>query len=121
MSTLMTALVCSTVAVAWFTGLGSKTDKEAINGEVGLRGYFYAGDGSEQRPFEIVSPLHFYNLTRLQNLGIFPEKKFFQVGHEFGGEIGYKCINSYDQNGDPIGFSIYENQERIFGTGIDGG
>ena len=99
MSTLITGLVLSTVAMAWFGGLSSKTDKESLNGEIGLRGYFYAGDGSEQKPFEIVTPTHFYNLTRLQNLGIFPEKKYFQVGHQF--DSGFGCIDGVDEHGDP--------------------
>ena len=126
MTTLVTGLVFSTIALAWFGGLSSKTDKEAISGEVGLRGYFYTGDGSMQHPFEIVTATHFYNLTRLQNLGIFPEKKYFQVGHDFGGEIGYKCINGYDENNEPIYnpwldmYDISHSQTKILPVGGEG-
>lgn len=79
-------------SLAWFTNAGQKT-KESIDGGIGLRNYFYAGDGSEEHPFEIVTPTHFYNLSRLQNYGIFPEKTFFQIGHIFDEEDGYQCFD----------------------------
>lgn len=89
--------------VAWFASAGGKTTKH-LDGEVGLRGYFYTGDGSSLHPFEIVNPIHFYNLTRLQNLGLFLNDQFhFQVGHNFGTaeSPNYACINSYKPNGEP--------------------
>ena len=88
------AISITSITVAWFLGASVKTeDTELLDGDIGLRNYFFAGDGSEENPFEIVSPVHFYNLTRLQNLGIFPEKKYFQVGHDFGDGLGLTCIN----------------------------
>ena len=96
------AVCLSTASLAWFTTPGGKTDKETLDGEVGLRGYFYTGDGSEENPFEIVSPNHFYNLTRLQNLGVFPEKRYFRMGHMFDGDTYPSCINRYDVDGNPI-------------------
>ena len=93
------------VTLAWFLGPNLNTENEDyLDGNVGLRNYFFSGDGTEENPFEIVSPIHFYNLTRLQNLGIFPEKKYFQVGHvfEIEGQQQLKCINGYDNEGNPI-------------------
>ena len=90
------ALVSSVVAfsIAWFTSPGGSTDKETLDGEVGLRGYFYTGNGTKDNPFEIVSPIHFYNLTRLQNLGVFTLKKtYFQVGHYFDNDTDPSCLN----------------------------
>ena len=90
------------LTLAWFLGPNLNTeDEDYLDGNVGLRNYFFSGDGSEENPFEIVSPIHFYNLTRLQNLGIFPEKKYFQVGHvfEIDGVEQLKCINGYDDEG----------------------
>ncbi len=88
-------------ALGWFAGPKAEVDDEIVNGEIGLRGYFYDGDGlSESTAYEIVTPTHYYNLTRLQNLGIFPEKRYFQLGHDFGGEIGVACINQ-DEHGEP--------------------
>lgn len=84
---------------AWFFSNQNTNDK-LVDGEVGLRAYFYRGDnyqgdGSLEYPHEIVTPTHFYNLTRLQNLGVFPEKTYFRVGHVFQGheEEGPKCLN----------------------------
>ena len=89
------------LSIAWFNGLANKTDKEAIDGEIGLRGYYYAGNGTKGDPYEIVNATHFYNLSRLQNLGIYKTTKYFQIGHDFGGDIGLACINSYNANGEP--------------------
>ena len=86
------------LTLGWFAGAGGQTDNQAVDGEIGLRGYFYDGDGKVTTPYEIVSPIHFYNLVRLQNLGIFPEKTYFQIGHDFGGNTGLKCINPSSEN-----------------------
>ena len=81
----LVSLSCVSITIAtlaWFAAPGGKT-QEHLDGVIGLRGYFYAGDGkSSSTAFEIVSPNHFYNLSRLQNLGIFTEKTYFQVGHK---------------------------------------
>ena len=86
------AISVAVVSLAWFANAGGKTEKHA-DGEIGLRGYFYAGDGSEEHPYEIVTPVHLYNLSRLQNYGIFPEKTYFQIGHIFNNQDGYQCID----------------------------
>ena len=88
----------ATLTLSWFLGAGGKTEDQAIDGEIGLRGYFYAGDGTPANPYEIVSPVHFYNLTRLQNLGVFPQKTYFQIGHVFDENDGLRCINPGSQN-----------------------
>ena len=90
-----TGVAVAVATFAWFVMPGGKTEKH-IDGTIGLRSYFYAGNGSESDPFEIVTPNHFYNLCRLQNLGIFSTRKtHFQIGHDFGGTTGLSCINSY--------------------------
>lgn len=92
------AIAISAVALGWFNGPTVNLDQQVINGEIGLRGYFYDGDGlSESTAFEIVTPTHYYNLTRLQNLGIFGEKRYFQLGHDFGGSIGLACVNTDEE------------------------
>lgn len=90
--------------LSWFVGPNIDADDKYLNGNIGLRNYFFTGDGSIEKPYEIVSPTHFYNLTRLQNLGIFPAKTYFQVGHLFDieGTEQLRCINRYDENNDPI-------------------
>ncbi len=87
------ALTISAFSLGWFKGPTTKIEDEIIDGEVGLRGYFYDGDGlTPETAYEIVSPIHFYNLTRLQNLGIFSEPRYFQIGHDFGEPYGLKCL-----------------------------
>lgn len=94
----------SSFTVTWFVNNCSVDEGNGINGKVGLRSYFYDGDGSEAKPFEIVYPQHFYNLTRLQNLGIFNKKYHFVIGHNFDthNPSSFKCINRFDANGEPI-------------------
>ncbi|MCR5078320.1 MAG: hypothetical protein K6B65_00115 [Bacilli bacterium] len=49
-------------------------------GEIGLRSYFERGSGSEGEPYVITRPRHMYNLSKLQSLGVFSEKTYFQLG-----------------------------------------
>ena len=91
-------------AFAWFSTNKRETEHEHVNGDVGLRGYFYDGDGTAIYPYEIVTPTHFYNLCRLQNLGVFPTKKFFVIGHNNGTpeNPNYQCIIDTDDHGEII-------------------
>ena len=94
----------SAVTLAWFVGPNIDSQDSYLDGKIGLRNYFHAGDGSEEKPYEIVQPVHFYNLVRLQNLGIFPKKTYFQIGSIFDidGTPSLRCISGYDENNDPI-------------------
>ena len=94
----------STVSVtvgtlAWFRGAGGETENH-IDGEIGLRGYFYDGNGSS-KPFEIVDPIHLYNLCRLQNLGLISPGTEFQIGHNKGTvqNPDYKVHDNTSQDG----------------------
>ena len=93
-------LASTMLTFAWFYS-NNRADNQAIDGEVGLRDYFYRGDdyvgnGSELYPHEIVTCDHFYNLTRLQNLGVFSEKTYFRIGHVFSDDeaAGAQCLDS---------------------------
>lgn len=106
------AIVIGTVALGWFSGPKITLENEVINGEIGLRGYFYDGDGlTQETAFEIVTPTHYYNLTRLQNLGIFAEKRYFQIGHDFGSSTGIACINTDDEGN--ISYDKFLDMEDI--------
>ena len=99
------ALALATFTIAWFSGPNiDTTSDDYLDGQIGLRNYFFDGRGTEDYPYEIVSPIHFYNLTRLQNIGVFSGKTYFQVGHIFDieGVPSLKCINRYDREGNPI-------------------
>lgn len=88
--------------LAWFIGGGLTADKQA-HGEIGLRSYFYTGDGlSESTAFEITTPTHMFNLSQLQNIGLFPEKRYFRIGHLDPNDNEYKVITGYDNTGEPI-------------------
>ncbi len=87
-----------------------------MEGQVGLRNYFhtsasYVGDGTAEKPYVITRPIHFYNLTRLQNLGVFGTKTYFQLGYELdptnqpGVYLVYKTDSSVDSDADP--YSTY--------------
>ncbi len=101
-----------TISISWFNGPNVQVDDGYLDGIVGLREYFFAGKGTEDSPYEIVTPLHLYNLERLQNLGIFSGKTYFQVGHLFDieGVPTLKCIDHYDSDGNPI-YCDYINME----------
>ena len=130
----LSALAVAVASIAWFA-MPDKSSEKSLNGEIGLRGYFYDGDGSEEKPFEIVNPIHFYNLCRLQNLGLFPEKKHFQIGHNFDdvlvdpndpskGYVGLACINTYE-DGEPVydyflDMEDMSNSSRILPIGSEG-
>ena len=64
-------------------------ESNGFYGEVSLRSYFERGSGRPKGtdgpddpgdPYVITRPRHLYNLSRLQGLGVFNEKKAFQLG-----------------------------------------
>ena len=66
-----------------------EAESNGFYGEVSLRSYFERGtgrpagtDGPDDPgdPYVITRPRHLYNLSRLQGLGVFNEKKAFQLG-----------------------------------------
>ena len=73
-------------------------------GEVSLRSYYECGSGTEEDPFVITRPRHLYNLSRLQGLGVYGEKKYFQLGKvDLGG------VNS---NGVPMCYANDSSSEK---------
>jgi hypothetical protein len=72
--------LASLVTYALFTA--DKSDSGTYPGTVGLRSYFQKGTGTETDPYVIARPVHFYNLTRLQNLGVFYDKTYFSLGYD---------------------------------------
>ena len=110
----LSAVSLGIATFAWFAMPGGKTEKHT-DGSIGLRSYFYSGDGSEEHPFEIVLPVHMYNLSRLQNYGIFPEKTYFQIGHIFDAEHGYQCMTETGEYVDYLDMaSFFSKDSSIF-------
>ena len=118
-------LALGLISFAWFFK-NTRARDQNVDGSVGLREYFYRGDGyigdgSEQYPHEIVTPLHFYNLTRLQNLGVFPTKTYFRVGHVFEGyeSEGPKCLNG-ETKVDILDMTSYCANRALLPVGSEG-
>lgn len=79
----ITSLLVSTIAlnVGLTIALYNKSIKgNGTYGEVSLRSYYERGSGTLEDPFVITRPRHLYNLSRLQGLGVYEEKKYFALG-----------------------------------------
>lgn len=63
-------------------------------GSIGLRSYFHCGNGTKEDPYVITRPRHLYNLSRLQSLGVFSEKKYFQLGYDLNNDGKYEFYSS---------------------------
>jgi hypothetical protein len=61
-------------------------------GEIALRSYFERGTGTLDDPYVITRPRHMYNLSRLQGLGVFSTKKYFQLGFNPGEKVSFRCV-----------------------------
>ena len=97
------AVSAASVSFAWFQEPGDKINEEIVDGQIALRGYFFSGNGSEEHPYEIVSPNHLYNLSRLQNLGVFPTTAHFRIGHDFDPDdeiTDYQCLDAEGNRAD---------------------
>ena len=70
-------IVCFGMSIALYS---KSVDGNGTYGEISLRSYYESGSGTEEDPFIITRPRHLYNLSRLQGLGIYGEKKYFQLG-----------------------------------------
>lgn len=139
--------VCLTGTLAFVTYasvalfLQTKDTTGDYPGEVGLRSYFQKGSGTEADPYVISRPVHFYNLTRLQNLGIFGSKTYFSLGYDTNndgslefyksnsgtGTQSYLDMSSYSRvrcigsEGSPF-YGVFEgNGKEIYGLNVQAG
>lgn len=82
----LAVLSCSSLAIASYATAALFTDKldndATYPGVIDLRSYFEKGTGTLTDPFVISRPMHFYNLTRLQNLGVFGDQYYFSLGFD---------------------------------------
>ena len=75
------ALLLASLVVPFTLALYVKgAESEGFFGEISLRSYFERGSGAEDDPYVITRPRHLYNLSRLQGLGLFGEKTYFELG-----------------------------------------
>ena len=96
------------LTIALNVGVSMALYKKYVNGngtygEISLRSYYECGRGTEEDPYVITRPRHLYNLSRLQGLGIYGEKTYFQLGKvDLGG---------VDSNGVPMCY-VNETSEQ---------
>ncbi len=82
---VLVALVLCGAAIAWYIG-ETRVELEPIEGTILLQ-YFHCGTGTEDDPFVITRPIHFYHLIELyQRLPAFASANYyFQIGYDLGG------------------------------------
>lgn len=96
-------LLVSLVAISSATALSLSAfikvtqANEGFYASVGLRSYFHCGIGTKEDPFVITRPRHLDNRARLQSLGIFSEKKYFELGYDLKGD-GNKYVYTSDSS-----------------------
>ncbi len=89
-------------------------NQDGAFGTVGLRSYFHCGTGSEEDPYVITRPRHLYNLSHLQALGVFSEKKYFQLGYDLEGNGNlefYKSDSTSDEYSTVLDMNEYKGNE----------
>ena len=108
------SLVASTVGLVSRAAFVKKSDeKTGLNGDVGLRNYYQKGSGTLYDPFVISRPIHLYNLSRLQALGLYSDPsspKYFQLGYDpnGGSDYGFYRSDSSSEMGDYLDMSAYD-------------
>ncbi len=89
-------------------------NQDGAFGTIGLRSYFHCGTGSEEDPYVITRPRHLYNLSHLQALGVFSEKKYFQLGYDLDGDGTlefYKSDSTSDEYSTVLDMNEYKGNE----------
>ena len=79
------SLVVTSVAIGVSFALYTNDDdinSDGTSGEISLRSYYESGTGTELDPYVITRPRHLYNLSRLQELGVYNTMTYFQLGKE---------------------------------------
>lgn len=93
---ILAVCLCLDVAYGWMS------NKDILNLDINAittASYYKGGDGSEDNPFLISNARHLYNLSWLQNLGMYDEKSYY-----------FSLANDIDMTGfeiPPIGINGY--------------
>lgn len=98
-------LLLFTFSFAWFANSSTTVDASRMGGKL-LTNYFHCGTGTEEDPFVITRPIHYYNLVHLyQKVSDYSENSYyFEVGYklkESSGDNDYYVYN-YDNDGNFI-------------------
>ena len=135
------ALVASSIGLFSLASFVKQAGDEAgLQGDVGLRNYYQKGSGAPLDPFVISRPIHLYNLSRLQALGLYSDPsspKYFQLGYDPDGSgvlrfyendtsstmINYLNMSAYDGSTEnktihPIGSEAFPFCGRFDGKNL---
>ena len=91
---IISALTACIAIGSTLTLFTKSANSNGPSGEISLHSYYECGSGTESDPFVITRPRHLYNLSRLQGLGIYGDKTYFQLG-----KVNLNNVNS---NGVPM-------------------
>lgn len=114
---MVSSITCVVIAFTYAKYFDSLTNdyanNEGLPGDIGLRSYFHTGTGTKQDPYVITRPIHYYNLTRLQNLGIF-DLNTSHAGdstnssdHRYYFQVGYDLDNADKDSNVTTGLDVY--------------
>lgn len=107
----------SSFVVAYFS---QDRSQAGLGGGAGLRSYFQKGTGTASDPYVIARPDHMYNLSRLQNLGVFgPDREWhFSLGYDIP-DVAGSDLFFYDNNNNIVPY-LDMSQTSISAIGSEG-
>lgn len=117
---ILSVLLYFVVSFGWFVLLPSEIDASAIGGEL-LTNYFHTGIGTEEEPFVITRPVHYYNLVHLyQKVSDYSENSYhFQLGYELDPNSDDLYVYNYDDNGNSITENPYSKTLNLACFSVD--
>lgn len=110
---ILSFLLIITVSFAWLFSKPKDIDISNIGGQL-LTNYFHSGNGTEESPFIITRPIHYYNLVHLyQKVEDYSENDYYyQLGTNLdGGEEIY--VYNYDNSGNLIENDPYSKELNL--------
>jgi len=95
-------LITAISSLAWFqTSRDNLIDTHISQGTV-IQQYFHCGEGTEENPFVITRPIHYYHLCELYQRGpndFYNKDYCFQLGYDLDGDPSTYEVYNYDNYG----------------------
>lgn len=120
---LLLFTVFGSAAYAWLAGSGT-IPCTLVEGSI-LTQYFHCGTGTQEDPFVITRPVHFYNLVYLyqRKPGFADNNYYYQLGYDLNGD-GLPEFYNYGDNGviiegqysSELNMNYYQNSEGLGGA-----
>ena len=120
-SMLLLSMVVSTTVARYV----KDAESGGSYGEVSIRSYYDSGKGTRDEPYVLTRPIHLYNLSRLQALGVYglsgEKQAHFQLGKavRVGDDVVYRCYaddNSNDLDRDYLDMNNYSRSIEAIGS-----